>query len=154
MKSLSFIPTKLFMNEAIRLAKEAYSRNEVPVGAVVVYDDVIIGTGRNRREQTNLPMAHAEIEAIYAASKFLKTWKLPECELYVTLEPCPMCMGAILNSRIKRVIFGLEDFRTGCCGSALDMKPMDYYRSPDMFPGFMEEECKKIMKDFFTSLRG
>ena len=107
----------VFMNEALRLAKEAAEEGEVPVGAVVTIGDKIIGRGRNRRESDKNALCHAEIEAINEACKRLGGWRLWECELYVTLEPCPMCAGAIINSRIKKVVFGAHDKKNGACGS-------------------------------------
>lgn len=150
---LCFIPQKLYMQAAIENAQLAEQAGEVPVGAVLVFNDEIFTVGRNRRESIKNAIGHAEIEAIYRACHARKDWRLSDCDLYVTLEPCPMCMGAILNARIKRVIFGAVDNRVGCCGTALDMRPLDYYRYPEIYPGFMEEECRQLLKDFFIKLR-
>ena len=141
------------MKRAIDYAEKSLAAGEVPVGAVVVCKNEIIAHGENRRETEKSAVCHAEIEAINMACRALGDWRLSECELYVTLEPCPMCMGAVLSSRIKRVVFGAEDNRTGSCGTALDMSGLEFFRYPDVFPGFMEEECIKLMKDFFKGLR-
>lgn len=142
-----------FMNEAIRLAKEAAAEGEVPVGAVVTIGDKIIGRGRNRREKIKNALCHAEIEAINEACRRLGGWRLWECELYVTLEPCPMCAGAIINSRIKRVVFGAFDKKNGACGSVVDLFNSDFSFKPEYTGGFMEKECAGILTDFFKNLR-
>lgn len=144
---------KDFMLKALELAREAYDEDEVPVGAVVVRNGEIVGTGRNRREKDKNALAHAEIEAINNACKNLGGWRLWECELFVTLEPCPMCAGAIINSRIKRVIFGAYDYKAGSCGSVNNLFDFPYNHSPELTGGFMQEECSKILKDFFKRLR-
>lgn len=141
------------MQAAIENAKLAAQAGEVPVGAVMVYRDNILAMGRNRREFDKNAIGHAELEVIYKACRELNDWRLTDCDLYVTLEPCPMCMGAILNARIKRVIFGAEDNRSGCCGTVLDMRRLEYYRYPEIYPGFLEEECRQLMKAFFKQLR-
>lgn len=147
------IPQKRYMQSAIDFAERAMASGEVPVGAVIVYKNEIIAHGENRRETEKSAVCHAEIEAIHRACKALGDWRLSECELYVTLEPCPMCMGAVLSARIKRVVFGAEDVRTGSCGSALDLRGLEFYRYPDIFPGFMEEKCIELMKEFFKGRR-
>ncbi|MDO4458984.1 MAG: nucleoside deaminase [Clostridia bacterium] len=141
------------MTEALRLAEEAGDRGEIPVGAVCVLNGEIIGRGRNTREEFNDPLGHAEIMAIKEASEFLGTWRLTGVHLYVTLEPCPMCAGAIVNSRIERVIFGTEDLNMGACGSAVNIMKIKHAFSPKIFRGFMEDECRELLKRFFAKLR-
>lgn len=142
-----------FMNEALRLAKEAAKDGEVPVGAVVTIGNKIIGRGRNRREKGKNALCHAEIEAINEACRRLGGWRLWECELYVTLEPCPMCAGAIINSRIKNVVFGAYDKKNGACGSVVNLFNADFNFKPQYIGGFMEQECAYILTTFFKSLR-
>ncbi len=142
-----------FMNEAIRLANEASQEGEVPVGAVVTLGNKIIGRGRNRREKEKNSLCHAEIEAINEACKRLGGWRLWECELYVTLEPCPMCAGAIINSRIKKVVFGAHDKKNGACGSVVNLFKADFSYKPDYIGGFMEDECAQVLTDFFKKIR-
>ena len=142
-----------FMNEAIRLAKEAANEGEVPVGAVVTIGDKIIGRGRNRREKGKNALCHAEIEAINEACRRLGGWRLWECEIYVSLEPCPMCAGAIINSRIKKVVFGAYDAKNGACGSVVNLFDSDFSFKPRYIGGFMEKECADILTDFFKNLR-
>ena len=119
-----------FMDQAIALAKEAAQEGEVPVGAVVVLGDKIVGTGRNRREKNKNALADAEIEAIYEACLTLGGWRLWQCDMYVTLEPCPMCTGAIINSRIKRLIYGASDCKAGSCGSVVNLFELPYNHKP------------------------
>lgn len=142
-----------FMNEALRLAKEAALEGEVPVGAVVTIGNKIVGRGRNRREKERNALCHAEIEAINEACTRLGGWRLWECDLYVTLEPCPMCAGAIINSRIKNVIFGAYDAKNGACGSVTNLFNKDFSYKPKCCGGFMENECAEILKEFFRNLR-
>lgn len=141
------------MNEALEKAKESLEENEVPVGAVVCRNGEIVGMGRNRRENGKNALYHAEIEAIDNACKALGGWRLWECEMFVTLEPCPMCAGAIINSRIKKVTFGAYDKKNGACGSVIDLFSLPFNHKPEMKGGFMEEECAKILSDFFSDLR-
>ncbi len=141
------------MKAALALAKEAFDDGEVPVGAVVVRKGEIVGTGRNRREKAKNALCHAEIEAIDNACKRLGGWRLWECELYVTLEPCPMCAGAIVNARIPQVYFGAYDAKNGCCGSVANVLELEYGYHPSCEGGIMEEECAAIMSDFFKRLR-
>lgn len=141
------------MNKALELANECLEENEVPVGAVVCRNGKIVGAGRNRRENGKNALFHAEIEAIDNACKHLGGWRLWECEMFVTLEPCPMCAGAIINSRIKKVTFGAYDKKNGACGSVIDLFSLPFNHKPDMKGGFMEEECSKILSDFFSDLR-
>lgn len=142
-----------FMQEALNLAKEAALEGEVPVGAVVVKGDEIISTGRNRREKSKNALSHAEIEAINKACEKLGGWRLWECDIYVTLEPCPMCSGAIVNARIPNVYFGAYDKNFGCCGSTLNILEMSNSFRPDYQGGIMEEECSALISEFFKKLR-
>lgn len=141
------------MLKAIELAKEAADEGEVPVGAVVVKNGEIIATGRNRRESKKNALCHAEIEAINNACKALGGWRLFQCEMYVTLEPCPMCAGAIINSRIKSIYFGAYDQKAGSFGSIADFNRIPYNHKPEVYGGIMESECKALLTDFFKSLR-
>ena len=143
-----------FMTEALRLAREAFDDGEVPVGAVVVRKGEIVGRGRNRREKGKNALYHAEIEAIDSACKALGGWRLWECELYVTLEPCPMCAGAIVNARIPQVYFGAYDKKNGCCGSVANVLELEYGYHPAYEGGVMEEECSQMLREFFKQLRG
>lgn len=142
-----------FMLEALRLAEEAYNDGEVPVGAVVVIGDKIIGTGRNRREKGKNALYHAEIEAIDNACKRLGGWRLWECDIYVTLEPCPMCAGAIINARFKNVYFGAYDEKNGACGSVTNLFEKKFSYTPFCQGGIMEDSCKGILSCFFEDLR-
>jgi len=142
-----------FMRLAIEQAQLAAQLGEIPVGAVVVKDDQVIGRGYNRREIDSSATAHAEVLAIEDACKHLGTWRLTDCELYVTLEPCPMCAGAIINARIRRVIYGAKDERAGCCGSVADFFVMPFNHNPLSRSGILAEECKTLLLDFFSSLR-
>ncbi len=141
------------MKEALLLAKEAFDEGEVPVGAVVTIGSKVIGRGRNRREKGKNALFHAETEAINEACRRLGGWRLWECDLYVTLEPCPMCAGAIINSRIKNVVFGAYDNKNGACGSIVNLFTSDFSYKPCYEGGFMEEECSQILTDFFKSVR-
>ena len=141
------------MKKAIALAMECEKDGEVPVGAVVVKDGEIIAEGRNRRETEKNALCHAEIEAINNACKKLGGWRLFGCDLYVTLEPCPMCAGAIINSRIKTVYFGAYDNKAGSFGSVADFNRIPYNHKPEIIAGVMEEECSKLLTDFFKKLR-
>lgn len=142
-----------FMEEAIKLAKMSEADGEVPVGAVVVRNDEIVGRGRNRREYGKNALYHAELEAIDEACKKLKGWRLWQCDLYVTLEPCPMCAGAIINSRIKRVYFGAYDNKAGSFGSVANFNMLPYNHKPEIYGGIMEHECSQLLSDFFKKLR-
>ncbi len=144
---------KKFMEEALRLARQAADEGEVPVGAVVVLGDEIVGRGRNRREKDKNALAHAELEAINEACKTLGGWRLWKCDMYVTLEPCPMCTGAIINSRIKRLVYGASDYKAGSCGSVVNLFDLPYNHKPETVTGFMQEECSQILTDFFRDLR-
>lgn len=142
-----------YMKEALRLAQCAAQNGEVPVGAVIVKDGEIIATGANRRESDKSPTAHAEILAIQEASKALGSWRLDGCALYVTLEPCPMCMGAIINSRIEKVVFGAFDLKAGACGSVVNLNKYAFNHHPEVIGGIMEDECGEILTDFFKKIR-
>ena len=141
------------MTEALALAKEAMDEGEVPVGCVIVHRGRIVGRGRNRRETDKNALAHAELEAINEACGTLGGWRLPDCTLYVTLEPCPMCAGAIINSRIKKVVYGAYDLKAGSVGSVTDLFNLPYNHKPEVQAGFMENECKQLLSDFFQQLR-
>lgn len=143
----------VFMKRAIELAQMAAFEGEVPVGAVVVMDNEIVGEGRNRREFGKNALYHAEIEAIDNACKKLGGWRLWQCDLYVTLEPCPMCAGAIINSRIKKLYFGAYDTKAGSFGSVVDFNQIPYNHKPEVFAGIMEQECSSMLKTFFKNLR-
>lgn len=142
-----------FMLEAIEQAKKAYAIDEVPIGAVVVKDNEIVGVGYNRRETGKNALYHAEIMAIDDACKNLGGWRLWQCEIYVTLEPCPMCAGAIINSRLKRVVFGSSDHKAGSCGSVTNLFEFPYNHKPEYIGGVLEEECSKMLSEFFKQLR-
>ncbi len=142
-----------FMRLAIEQAMISASEGEVPVGAVVVKDGEVISVGRNRRELGKNALAHAELEAIDGACKALGGWRLWQCELYVTLEPCPMCTGAIINSRIRRVIYGASDKKAGSCGSVVNLFAFPYNHHPEVTAGLMGQECGQLLTDFFRKLR-
>ena len=143
----------LFMDLALELAKEAAAEGEVPVGCVIVRDGRVVGRGRNRRETGKTALGHAEIEAISEACKNLGGWRLWDCTLYVTLEPCPMCAGAIINARIPRVVYGASDAKYGACGSVCDLFSMDFNHHPQAEGGVRESESKALLEDFFQNLR-
>ena len=142
-----------FMQEALHLAHKAAQEGEVPVGAVIVRNGEIIASGRNRREKSKNALSHAEIEAINNACNKLGGWRLWECDIYVTLEPCPMCSGAIINARIPNVYFGAYDKNFGCCGSTLNILELENSFHPNFQGGIMEEECRTVISEFFKNLR-
>ena len=144
---------KDFMEAALALAKEAAAEGEVPVGCVITLGDKIVGTGRNRREKGKSALAHAEIEAIDQACKALGGWRLWECTLYVTLEPCPMCAGAIVNARIPRVVYGASDAKCGACGSVCNLFSMEFNHHPTVEKGLLEAQCGALLTEFFQNLR-
>ena len=145
---------KFFMNKALEQAKKAYKKNEVPVGAIVVRNDKIIASAFNLREKKQNALYHAEILAINKACKKLKSFRLDDCEMFVTLEPCPMCSGAIVNARLKKVYFGCYDKNYGCCGSKYNfLQDKNFEHLVDVEGGILEEECSKIIKTFFENLR-
>ena len=145
--------TNEFMLAAYEMAKQAYDDGEVPVGAVIVRENVIVAKGRNRREKAKNALLHAEIEAIDNACKALGGWRLWNCELYVTLEPCPMCAGAIINAHIPKVYFGAYDFKNGSCGTITNLFEMPYNFKPECVGGIMADECSALLKEFFKKLR-
>ena len=143
-----------YMKEAIRQSKKAYALDETPIGCVIVHEGKIIGRGYNRRNTDKSPLAHAEIAAIRKASKKLGDWRLEECTLYVTLEPCQMCAGAIIQSRIPRVVVGCMNPKAGCAGSVLDLLHIaQFNHQAELETGVLEEECSQLMKQFFRELR-
>ena len=144
---------RYFMEQALVLAREAAAEGEVPVGCVIVRGDEIVGRGRNRRETGKTALAHAELEAISDACRRLGGWRLWECTLYVTLEPCPMCAGAIINARIPRVVYGAKDVRFGACGSVTDLFALPFNHRPTVETGVLEEEALSLLQDFFQLLR-
>ena len=142
-----------FMDEALALAREAAADGEVPVGCVIVRGDTIVGRGRNRRETDKSALAHAEVEAIGEACRRLGGWRLWECTLYVTLEPCPMCAGAIINARIPRVVYGASDRKCGAVNSVCSLFSMAFNHHPQVESGIRESECGALLTEFFRSLR-
>ena len=141
-----------FMREALRLAEKAKKKGEVPIGAVVVYKDKIIGRGYNLRTRLQLATAHAELRAIEKACKKMRSWRLPEAEIYVTLEPCPMCMGAILNARIDRVYFGAYEQKGRSLTNELANANLLNHKA-EVVGGILEEECKQVLSSFFSEMR-
>ncbi|MEE1244931.1 MAG: nucleoside deaminase [Acutalibacteraceae bacterium] len=144
---------KKFMTQALQYAQKAFDLGEVPVGAVIVKNGKIVGTGYNMRETKQNALSHAEIEAINNACKNTGTWRLDGCEMYVTLEPCPMCTGAIINARIKTVIFGAFDSKMGCMDSVINLCDYPFNHKPEIYAGICEDECKEILQKFFQNLR-
>ncbi|MDO4452140.1 MAG: tRNA adenosine(34) deaminase TadA [Lachnospiraceae bacterium] len=143
-----------YMREAIKQAKKAYEMNEVPIGCVIVCEDKIISRGYNRRTADKNPLAHAEMIAIKKASKKVGDWRLEDCTMYVTLEPCQMCSGAIVQSRMKKVVVGCMNAKAGCAGSILNLLQMDEFNHQvELETGVLEEECSLLMKNFFKELR-
>ena len=141
------------MTAALKEAKKAYLLGEVPVGAVIVYDGKIIARGHNTRELKQSVLGHAEINAINKASKKIGSWRLEECDIYVTLEPCSMCSGAIIQSRIKNLYFGTYDPKTGAAGSVLNLFDYTFNHKVNIVGGIMSDECSRIIKEFFKELR-
>ncbi len=144
---------RFYMEEALSLAREAFDAGEVPVGCVIVRKGEIVGRGRNRREGDKSALAHAEIEAIGDACQNLGGWRLWECTLYVTLEPCPMCAGAIVNARIPRVVYGAGDAKCGAVRSVCSLFDMAFNHHPAVECGILEEECAALLTAFFQKLR-
>lgn len=142
-----------FMRRAIALAQEAGAQGDVPVGCVIVKDGAIVGEGRNRREECGDATAHAEVDAIRDACAKLGTWRLHGCTLYVTLEPCPMCSGAIVNARIDAVRYGQKEEKMGCCGSVLNLFEEKFNHKPRVYGGLLAEECGAVLQEFFQNLR-
>ena len=141
------------MKEALKEAKKAYKKEEIPVGAIIVKDGKIVSRAHNLKESKNSSTAHAEILAIEKANKKLKAWRLENCEMYITLEPCMMCMGAIINSRIKKIYIGTMDPKTGSCKSVIDIKDYKFNHVVEVETGILKDECEYILKDFFKMLR-
>ena len=144
---------KEFMKLAITEAQKAAEKGEVPVGAVIVKNGEVIATGYNLREEKQNALSHAEIEAINLACQQIGSWRLDDCELYVTLEPCPMCTGAIINARIKTVIFGAYDSKMGCMDSVINLCDYPFNHRPEIYGGIMEDECLSVLQNFFKKLR-
>lgn len=142
-----------YMRQALKLAEEAMAHGEVPVGCVIVQGDAIVGWGRNRREEGRDALAHAELEAIREACAALDGWRLRDTRMYVTLEPCPMCAGGIINSRIPAVYYGAKDDKAGACGSVLNLFEERFNHRPRLYGGILETECAQILQRFFETLR-
>lgn len=143
-----------FMKEALKEAFKAYKKDEVPVGAIIVKNDKIIARAYNLKETKKDTICHAEILAIKKASKKLQSWRLEDCEMYVTLEPCSMCAGALIQSRIKKVYIGTMDYKTGACGSVLNLfEDYKFNHKVECETGILKKECEKILQDFFKELR-
>ena len=142
-----------YMKEALALAREAAAHGEVPVGCVIVRGGEIVGRGRNRREEKQAAASHAEMEAIADANARLGTWRLDECALYVTLEPCPMCAGAVINARIPRVYYGARDEAMGACGGVINLFMERFPTAPALVGGILAEDCRAVLSDFFAGLR-
>ena len=143
-----------FMRQALILAEEAAAAGEVPVGCVIVKDGAVIGRGRNRREEKQQVSSHAEMEAMAQANETLGTWRLDGCTMYVTLEPCPMCAGAIINARLDRVYYGARDEAMGACGGVLNLFMEAFPHRPALVGGVLAAECRAVLSSFFRSLRG
>ena len=143
-----------YMRQAIELAKQCVADGDVPVGCVVAAPDgAVIGRGRNRREADGRATAHAEMEAIDQACAARGSWRLEGCTLYVTLEPCPMCAGAVINARIDAVRYGAKEAKSGCCGSVLNLFEERFNHRPRLYGGLLERECREVLEDFFQNLR-
>ena len=142
-----------YMRAALKKAEKGLSEGEVPVGAVVVCEGKIIGSGYNRRARTQMASSHAEMYAIDKACRKLGSWRLENCDLYVTLEPCPMCAGALINSRMKTVYYGAPDPKAGSCGSLINLFALPYNHQPALVSGVLEQECADILRNFFRELR-
>ena len=142
-----------WMTQALALAREALAEGEVPVGCVIVKDGVVVGAGRNRREVERTALGHAELDAIAQACRTLGGWRLTGCTLYVTLEPCPMCAGAIINARIPVVCYGARDDKAGCCGSVLNLFEERFNHRPRIYGGVLEQPCAALLQEFFQKLR-
>lgn len=142
-----------YMRQALELARLAMAEGEVPVGCVIVRDGAVVGRGRNRRETAQTALGHAELEAIAQACRTLGGWRLAGCALYVTLEPCPMCAGAIINARVGTVCYGARDEKAGACGSVLDLFAERFNHRPRVYGGVLKEACAALLQDFFHDLR-
>lgn len=144
---------KIYMKLALEEAKKAYEIDEVPVGAIIVYKDEVIASGYNQRETKNNSLAHAEILAINQACNYLDSWRLIDCEMYVTLEPCPMCAGAIINSRISKLIYATQDLKSGSVNSILNMFDLPFNHKPEVIADVLADESSELLKNFFKKLR-
>lgn len=144
---------EIYMRQALALAHEAAGAGEVPVGCVIVREGAVVGRGRNRREEKHSALSHAETEAIAQANRTLASWRLEDCALYVTLEPCPMCAGAIINSRISQLYFGAKEEKSGCCGSILNLFCEPFNHHPRVYGPLLEGECRALLTEFFQNLR-
>ena len=142
-----------YMRQALALAEEAAAAGEVPVGCVIVREGKVVGRGRNRREERRSALSHAEVEAIADANRTLGDWRLDGCTLYVTLEPCPMCAGAILNARVSRIYFGARDRAMGACGGVMNLFMEDFPNTTAIIGGVLEAECREVLTRFFRGLR-
>ena len=143
-----------FMNEALKEARKALKAKEVPIGAVIVFDNKIIGRGYNKRNKKKNPLYHAEIIAINKAAKAIGDWRLEDCTMFVTLEPCPMCAGAIIQSRIPKVVIGTKNIKSGSCGTVINiLNDESFNHQSEVVMGVLEEECKEIVQKFFSNLR-
>lgn len=141
------------MSLALKEAEKAFSKGEVPVGAVIVFEDKVIGRGYNKREELQNALCHAEIEAVNEACKALNSWRLENCTMYVTLEPCPMCLGAIINSRIEKVVFAAYDESAGCMGGLCNLTELPLGHRPKIIGGYMEKQAQSLLSEFFQRLR-
>ncbi len=143
-----------YMSFAIKQAQKAFEINETPVGAIIVYNDKIIAEGFNKRNTTKNPLAHAEIIAINQAANYIGDWRLEQCHMYITLEPCPMCAGAIVQSRIPKIIFGAKNPKAGCAGSIINLLQIEKLNHQvEIVSGILETECSNILKEFFKQFR-
>lgn len=146
-------PHEYYMSQALELAREAADAGEVPVGCVIVRDGAVIGRGRNRREEKQAVCSHAEMEAMAQANAALGSWRLDNCALYVTLEPCPMCAGAIINARIAELRYGAREEKSGCCGSVLNLFEERFNHRPRIYGGLLAEESSALLREFFQKRR-
>ena len=145
---------EIYMREAVNEAKKAFELDETPIGAVIVQDGKIIGRGYNRRNSEKNPLCHAEIIAINEAAKYIGDWRIENCTIYVTVEPCPMCAGAIVQARIPTVVFGTENVKAGCCGSVLNLMQLEKLNHrAEVISDVLKEECSSLMKEFFKNMR-
>ena len=145
---------EIYVREAVNEAKKAFELDETPIGAVIVQDGKIIGRGYNRRNSEKNPLCHAEIIAINEAAKYIGDWRIENCTIYVTVEPCPMCAGAIVQARIPTVVFGTENVKAGCCGSVLNLMQQEKLNHrAEVISDVLKEECSSLMKEFFKNMR-
>ena len=145
---------EIYMREAVKEAKKAFELDETPIGAVIVQDGKIIGRGYNRRNSEKNPLCHAEIIAINEAAKYIGDWRIENCTIYITVEPCPMCAGAIVQARIPTVVFGAENVKAGCCGSVLNLMQQEKLNHrAEVISDVLRDECSSLMKEFFKNMR-